>query len=215
MKAIASVVIIGTVLALSWGVRTAGAVTVLLPRAGQVGVSLQGQFGGMSKSGNLGKEFGSGGVMAVRLVYRMRFERAIGLSFEGLRFNTRQETADSSGAFPAPLLGSLVEPVARKSLSITTEGFDLYQFFGTRTKTPKFLSAGVGLAQVTAKQVDGETVYPLVPDGYYLSVGGGFERFFYRSWAFDVSTRYMGILLDGKLNHDVHVAAGLILYAAY
>jgi hypothetical protein len=212
MKGMFAVVV---VLLASLAAGSAGAVTVVLPRAGQVGVSLQGQYGGMTKGGNLGTEFGYGGNLAVRLVYRMRYERAIGLSFEGLNLDTRAATADSSGAFPAPILGSLVVPVARKSLAITTEGFDIYQFFGTRTKTPRFINAGLGLAQVSSKQVDGETIYPLVPDGYYLSVGGGFERFFYRSWALDVSARYMGVLLDGKLNNDVHAAVGVILYAAY
>jgi hypothetical protein len=213
MKGIHAVVVAALVASL--GARPAGAITVVLPRAGQVGVSLQGQYGGMSKTGNLGKEFGNGGTMALRLVYRMRYERAIGLSFEGLRLDTRHATADSSGAFPAPLIGSLVEPVARKSLAINTEGFDVYQYFGTRTRTPKFITAGLGLAQVSAKQVDGETEYPLVPDGYYLSVGGGLERFVYRSWALDLSARYMGVLLDGQINHDVHAALGVILYAAY
>ena len=33
----------------------AHAVTIVLPRAGQVGVGLQGQFGGFSKSGSVGR----------------------------------------------------------------------------------------------------------------------------------------------------------------
>ena len=213
MKGILAVVIAALVAHLA--ANTAGAVPIVLPRAGQVGFGVQGQFGTLAKGGNLGKEFGNGGTMAVRMVYRMRFERAIGLSFEGLRYDTRHETADSSGAFPAPGLGSLATPIARKSLAVNTEGLDIYQFFGTRTKTHKFLDAGLGIAQVYAKQVDGEIVYPLVPDGYYMSAGAGLERFLYRSWALEISARYMAVLLDGKMNNDVHAAVGVILYAAY
>jgi hypothetical protein len=196
-------------------VTPAHAIPIVLPRAGQVGFGVQGQYGAMLKSGNLGQEFGNGGVLTVKLVYRMRFERAIGLSFEEIHLQTRHPTADSSGAFPAPALGSLVTPVDRRSLAIATEGFDLYQFFATRTKTPRYLDAGLGIAQVSAKQVDGETIYPLQPDGFYLAAGGGLERFVYRSWAVNLSARYMNVFLDGKSNSDFHAALGLILYAAY
>ena len=213
MKGIRTFVTIALALACTAG--SAGAWTIVLPRAGQVGFSLQGQYGALTKGGNLGQEFGNGGTLAFRLVYRMRYERAIGLSFEELRLDTRKATADSSGAFPAPLVGSLVVPVPRKSLAINTEGFDIYQYFGTRTRAQRYLSAGIGIAQVYAKQVDDETIYPLVPDGYYLSAGGGLEWFLYRSWALDASARYMAVLLDGKLNNDVHAALGVILYAAY
>ncbi len=188
----------------------ARAVPIVLPRAGQVGFGVQGTYGGLASTGNLGWEFGNGGVLALRLVYRMRYERAIGLSFEEMRLDTRSPSVDSTRAFTAayPL-------VPRQTLMVNTEGFQIYQYFGTRTKTPRFVNAGIGLAQVSAKQVDGVIQYPLVPDGYYMSVGAGLERFFYRSWAFDLGTRYMAVLLDGQLNHEVRVAAGLILYAAY
>jgi hypothetical protein len=33
--------------------------------------------------------------------------------------------------------------------------------------------------------------------------------------AWDLSLKYMGILHDSKLNHDVQVQGGLIFYAAY
>ncbi len=202
-------------IALAVAARPAGAWPIVLPRAGQVGFGLDGTYGAFVNGGNLGSEFGHGGVLAMRLVYRMRYERAIGLSFEEVKLDTRHETADSSGAFPAPLLGSGIPPIPRKSLLITTEGFDLYQYFGTRTKTHRFLRAGLGLAQVSAKQVDGETIYPLTPDGFYLMGGAGIERFVYRSWAVDAGARYMALILDGKVNHDIRAQLGLVLYAAY
>ena len=42
------------------------AAQVILPRPGQVGFSLQGQYGTLLSSGNLGDEFGSGPGLAVR-----------------------------------------------------------------------------------------------------------------------------------------------------
>jgi hypothetical protein len=192
---------------------SAHAFPIILPRAGEVGVGLQGEYGAMTNAGNLGQEFGNGGILGVRLVYRMRYGRGMGLSFEELQYKSRHVTADSSGAFPAPFPG--FDPVYRKSLNITTEGVDLYQFFRTRTRTPIYLNGGVGIAQVVGKTPDGGTIYPLEPDGYYLSAGAGLERFVYRSWALTASARYMGVFLDGSANTDFHASLGVILYAAY
>jgi hypothetical protein len=46
-------------------------------------------------------------------------------------------------------------------------------------------------------------------------VGAGFERFFFRSWAWDANFKYKPVLHDGKVNHDLQVQLGLIFYAAY
>ena len=48
-----------------------------------------------------------------------------------------------------------------------------------------------------------------------MYAGAGVERFFFRSWAYDLSTRYLAIFRDGKPNHDLQVAAGMIFYASY
>ena len=45
---------------------------VVLPRPGQVGVSLSGLYGTLLKAGNVGDQFGNGPGIAVRLRYRMR-----------------------------------------------------------------------------------------------------------------------------------------------
>ena len=55
---------------------------LILPRAGQVGIGIQAQGGTLLTPGDLGTEFGGGGGLAVHVRYRMRFERAIGLTFE-------------------------------------------------------------------------------------------------------------------------------------
>lgn len=191
----------------------AGAATIVLPRAGQVGIGIQGQYGGLAKAGELGSEFGAGPGIAVRLRYRMRYERALGLSFETQEHDARH-AGRGAGAFDAlAQVGDTL--LTRDRLKLVTAGVELYQLFGTRTKSTKMLSAGIGIAQVSAHLSDGETQYPIAGDGVYASVGAGVEKFFYRSWAWDLSTRYKAIFHDGKVNHDVQLSLGMIFYAAY
>jgi hypothetical protein len=176
------------------------ALPVLLPKPGQVGFALQGQYGTMLSSGNLGNDFGSGGGLTVRVRYRMRYERALGISFESQSLDARAAaTSDTS----------------RTQLNALLSGIDFYQMFNTDQKLQQMLSIGAGLAQLHYTLRDGETEYPLAGDGVYVTAGAGIERFFYRSLAFDISGRYIAIFEDGKPNHDFQGAAGLIFYASY
>ena len=75
-----------------------------------------------------------------------------------------------------------------------------------------FHTTCTGLAKLSVKLRDGEAMFPY-DDGVYVSAGAGVERFFWQSWAYDLSARYMTVFLGGKVNHDVHVALGLIFYA--
>ncbi len=187
---------------------------IVLPRAGQVGLGIQAQGGTLLSGGGLGSEFGSGPGLAVKLRYRMRFERAIGLTFDTQRLNARDPSA-AGGAFD-PITTTPGAPVVlRERLKIVTAGIEFYQLFDTRERTVKMLSAGAGLAQISARLSNGETQFPLAGDGVYLSLGGGLERFILRSWAWDLSTRYLALFHDGKVNHDLQLQAGLIFYAAY
>lgn len=170
------------------------------PRPGQIGVGVQGQYGTLLESGSLGTEFGSGGGLAVRLRYRMRYERGFGLSFESQSFDVRQEQPPDS-------------MFARRKLTMITSGLEFYQMFGTRTKTTRMLSIGVGLMQPSIKLNDGETEF--VNDGLYVSAGAGIERFFWGSLAWDLSARYMTVFQESKPNHDFQAALGLIFYASY
>jgi len=68
---------------------------------------------------------------------------------------------------------------------------------------------------MSAHLTDGETQFPIGGDGIFLSLGAGLERFTFKSWAYDLGTKYMAIFHDGKINHDVQLQAGLIFYAAY
>lgn len=208
-------VTLAVLITLAVGVTIAHAASsIVLPRAGQVGLGLQVQAGTLLKSGGLGEEFGSGPGMAVRLRYRMRFERAIGLSFDVQRLKSRNPT-DKAGAFDD--LGNQpgIARLVRERLKMVTAGIELYQLFDTRDRTIKMLSAGAGLAQISARLNDGETQFPIAGDGVYLSLGAGIERFTYRSIAWDLSTRYMTVLQDKKVNHDIQLSLGFIFYAAY
>lgn len=181
--------------------RAAG--SIVLPRPGQVGVGIQGGYGTLLKSGDLGNDFGNGPTLAFRLRYRMRYERALGLSFEGQRFEIRTPGTE----FPAG--SGLPGP---NNVNTILSGIEFYQMFGTRTRTTKMVMVGAGLAQTSGKTDEG-TVYP--GDGSYVSAGAGIERFLIRSWALDLSTRYVALFLRDHRNHDLQVALGLIFYASY
>jgi opacity protein-like surface antigen len=191
---------------------SAAASTIVLPRAGQVGFGIQGQYGTLLSTGDLGKEFGSGAGLSVKVRYRMRFERAIGLTFDAERMNSRNPTG-AAGAFDS--LGNDPPGVLRDYMKMVTAGFEFYQMFDTRERTVKYLSAGAGLAQISAHLTDGEIQYPLAGDALFVSVGAGFERFFMRSWAWDMNFKYKPVLHDGKVNHDLQAQLGLMFYAGY
>jgi hypothetical protein len=194
---------------LATGTAQAGSI-VVLPRPGQVGVSLSGMYGTLLDSGNVGAIFGSGPGMAVRVRYRARYERGFGLTFESQGLDARSgEQVDlfSGAAMPAD------SEFAYKKLNLFLYGVDFYQMFGTRTKTTKMLSMGAGLAHPVFALNDGENEFPL-SDGAYLSAGVGVERFFWQSLAFDFGARYQAIFLDGKVNHDLQASVGLIFYAS-
>lgn len=191
---------------------TAGAKTLIVPpRPGQVGLSVQGQYGALMQAGTLGEDFGNGPGLAVRLRYRMRFERAIGFSFESQSYDAR-----SNAKFVDSFTGHFIPSdttFAPAKATLTTAGVDFYKMSGTRTSTTRMLSAGAGLAQVRLTLNDKETEFR--PDGFYLSAGAGIERFFFGSWAWDLSARYMALFEDGSTNHLFQASLGLIVYASY
>ncbi len=180
--------------------------TVVLPRPGQVGFGVQGGYGTLLERGNLGNVFETGPTVAVRLRYRMRYERGLGISFESQSYDARPGQVPSGDP-----------PAAPQDLSLILSGVEFYQLFGTRTRTTRMLIVGAGLAQARTKLDSGETELSgeTSGDGLYLAAGAGIERFFYRSLAWDLSARYATAFLDGKTNHDLQVALGLIFYASY
>lgn len=181
--------------------------SIILPRPGQVGLGIQGGYGTLLKSGEQGGVFGEGPVIAARLRYRMRYERAIGLTFENQRHDIREFEEFAPGHTDiAPLPG-------RDRLNMVLSGLEFYQMFGTRSRTVKMLMVGAGVAQVSGRFINNETFFP--GDGTFVSAGFGVERFVYRSWAFDLSTRYRLMFLPDDKAHDVQVALGVMFYASY
>jgi hypothetical protein len=201
-----------TTLLLTLASGAAAKTLIVLPRPGQVGFTLQGAYAGFTNQGTIGEDFGQGPGIAVRIRYRMRYERAIGLSFEAMTFDARTDAK-----FTDPLTGdpqANSDPTAPKSVTVITSGVDFYKMFGTRTNATRMLSASAGIAQVRTKLNDGETDFR-IPDGVYLGAGAGVERFFWRSWALDLSGRYLAVFVDGKANNQLQAAVGLVVYASY
>lgn len=191
----------------------ADAASIVVPRAGQVGIGMNGSFGTLARGGSLGSEFGSGPGLGVRLRYRMRYERAIGLSFDMHQLDSRVP-GFPEGAFLGPRSQS-DSLLTRDRVSISLTGVELYQMFDTRSRNVKWLSVSAGIVQASARLSNGETQYPLSSDGTFLGFGGGVERFVYRSWALDLSARYQALFYDSSVNHNLQVSAGMIFYAAY
>jgi opacity protein-like surface antigen len=195
---VASLLLLGLTLA-SWTSARAEWV-VVPPRTGQVGLGVQGQYGGMLDTGGIGSQFETGPGLAVRLRYRMRYERGMGLSFESQRFDVRQVSLADTAA---------------NHMNAYTYGFDVYQMFGTRTRTTKWVSVGVGLAEFRRVLNDKEIDFSNNSDGVYVSAATGIERFVWQSWAIDLSGKYLTVFQDGKANHDFQASLGLIVYATY
>jgi len=185
-----------------WATSAESKVVVIPPRAGQLGVGLQGQYGSLLKGGGLGSDFGSGGGLSVRLRYRLRYERAIGVSFERQSFEARD-------------VGPEVD--AEKTLTLMNSSVEFYQLFGTESRTTRMLSAGFGLVQPSKKLSNGEIKLggDDVLDGAFVSIGAGLERFFYQSLGVDMNIHYQTIFQNGSTNHDIQASFGLVFYASY
>jgi hypothetical protein len=185
------------------------ATNVVLPRPGQVGISLQLGYGMLADGAGAGEAFSDGASYAIRLRYRMRYDRGFGLSFESDRFEARVKYPyDPSNPDST---------IKDERLGVILSGLEFYQMFGTRTPTVKMISIGAGLAQHRVKKNDGETELTgtYSGDGPFLSAGFGVERFFYRSWAVDFSARYYALFRESKTTHDGQIAIGVIGYAGY
>jgi opacity protein-like surface antigen len=186
--------------ALAWGAPARAEWIIIPPRAGQVGLSMQGQYGALLNSGGVGSQFESGPGLAVRLRYRMRYERAMGLSFESQRFDVRVPSAADTAA---------------DHMNAFTYGFDVYQLFGTRTPVTRWIGVGAGLVQFRKVLNDKEIDFSDSNDGVYVSAGAGVERFVWRSWAMDLSGKYLTVFQNGHANHDFQASLGLVVYATY
>jgi hypothetical protein len=175
---------------------------VVPPRPGQLGVSLDGQYGSFFKTGGLGSEFGAGPGLGVRVRYRMKYDRAIGLSFESTDYKVRNNADTTFADNKATLLNSSVE---------------FYQLFGTDGKTTRMISGGFGLTQVSKTLNDGEKKLggDDVSDGMFIAIGAGLERFVVQSFGIDFNAHYEMIFQNGSTNQLFEVGIGLVFYAGY
>lgn len=175
---------------------------VVPPRAGQLGVSLDGQYGSLFKTGGLGSEFGAGPGLGVRVRYRMKYDRAIGLSFESSNYDVRNNADTTFADKTATLLNSSVE---------------FYQLFGTDGKTTRMISGGFGLTQVSKTLNDGEKKLggDDVSDGMFIAIGAGLERFVVQSFGIDLNAHYEMVFQNGSTNQLFEVGIGLVFYAGY
>ena len=186
----------------------AAAVPLTPPRAGQVGIGGQLGFGALFGGGAFAENIGGGASYAVHLRYRMRYERAIGLSFESTRYDVTN---------PTRLVPGADSTIAPERIMGTLSGLDVYQLFGTRTATVKMISLSAGIAQERVKLNDGEIELSgqFSGDAFFLGAGGAIERYVFRSTALDLSVRYHAIFREGTPHHDVQAALGVIIYAGY
>ena len=101
----------------------------------------------------------------------------------------------------------------RDRVDVVLAGLEFYQMFGTRTRTIKMLMVGAGLTQTSGRFINDEAFFP--GDGTFVSAGIGVERFLFRSWALDLSMRYMTLFIPDDRVHDVQASVGLMFYASY
>ena len=73
---------------------------IILPQPGDIGFAGFAQYGGLTSTGEIGKDFSSGAGYGARLRYRMRYERGLGITLLYPDINT---------GLPAAL-GSSLEP---------------------------------------------------------------------------------------------------------
>ena len=101
---------------------------------GRSGSACRAQYGIAAKSGLARHRLRRRPRTRRALRYRMRYERALGLSFESQRFDARGRAAFD---------GSDPDADATTALAVHL-GVEFYQMFGTRTRTTRMLSVGAG-----------------------------------------------------------------------
>ncbi len=164
-------------------------------------VSLGGQLlYGSLLGGALAHDFNGGPGAAFNVRYRTASDQAIGVSFEAHNF------AAGSGI----AAGDSTQFLDRLQVIVTT--LDFTKFAGVRSRVPKYVQLGAGLAQTRETDKSGGKYYP--GDGGVFKVGAGLEYWMNRTLSLDLGVRYHGVLLRSKLNHDVQVGLGFNFYTS-
>jgi opacity protein-like surface antigen len=163
-------------------------------REGTLSLGMQGEYGSFLGNSGFGAEFNHGPAIAVRVRYRFAEDQAVGVSFEGQRFDAKVDS---------------VSEFAPKYLNAITTTLEYYNYFQTRSRTPQYLMLGAGLLQTREHLNDSETTFP--GDGGVISLGAGAEYWWKRTLTFELSLRYNGFIHsdNGKTNVTHGVQAGL------
>jgi opacity protein-like surface antigen len=182
--------------ALAWAASAIPARADFAPRPvreGTLSIGLYG-LGGALVAGSLSETYDTGLGFAVRLRYRTARESALGLSFESQRYNAKQAPQDATDPEWVTVVNSILE----------------YQhYFRVQKRGTRYLSAGVGLAQLRRRLESEETDFP--GDGAVFALGAGTEIWWGRSLTVDLGLRYNGMLrsVDGISYYDQAIALGL------
>jgi len=170
-------------------------------REGTLSLGMQGEYGTFLGNSGFGADFNHGPALAVRVRYRFAEDQAVGVSFEGQRFNVK---APSDSAFGTDYLSAI------------TTTFEYYNYFQTRSRTPQYLMIGAGLLQTREHLNDSEVDFP--GDGGVISLGAGAEYWWKRTLTFELSLRYNGFIHNDNgsttLTHGVQGGLGFHFYTS-
>lgn len=161
-------------------------------------VSLGGQMlYGSLLGGTFSDDFNNGIGLGFGLRYRTSSDAALAVSFEAHNFGVKVPSDSAAG---------------HDRLQIIVTTLDYIKYGATRSRMPRYVTIGVGLAQTRITDNDDEKEFP--GDGGVFKVGAGLEYWGWRTLSLELGVRYDGVLLRSKLNHDVQVGLGFNFYTS-
>jgi opacity protein-like surface antigen len=155
-------------------------------REGTLSLGLMAQGGAIVGGKEFSNDFDLGLGIGVPLRYRIGRESSLGITFAAQRYDAKVKGTE------------LTDP---KYLTALTTTLEYYQYFRVRRRSPRYLFLGVGLLQSRRKLESGETDFP--GDGGVITLGGGTEIWWKRTFAFDLMLRYSGYIKNFEGSTDV------------
>jgi len=170
-------------------------------REGTLSLGLMVQGGGFLAGKEFSDTFGPGLGIGVPLRYRIGRESAFGITFAAQRYDAKEWGLE------------LEDPTYLTALTTTVE---YYQYFRVRRRSPRYLFIGAGILQTRRKLESGETDFP--GDGGVITLGGGTELWWKRTFAFDLMLRYSGYIknFEGStdFSHTLQLGLGFQFYTS-
>jgi opacity protein-like surface antigen len=143
------------------------------------------------------RQFNNGLGMGFNLRYRTSPDAALAVTFEGQNYNVKVPSDSAAG---------------RDRLQFILTTLDYIKYSATRSRMPRYVTIGAGLAQTRITDNDDEKEYP--GDGGVFKLGAGVEYWGWRTLSIELGVRYHGVLLRSKLNHDVTAGLGFNFYTS-